>query len=89
MTRKKVIKHAYHTNLTFIGPCIVMYFYSKTTQMHQFTLNKSPTRCNSIQSHLFHCKVTVHVSGVTAPIIRSTPDDGCCDTRNMYSDFAV
>ena len=19
----------------------------------------------------------------------STPDDGCCDTRNMYSDFAV
>ena len=19
----------------------------------------------------------------------STPDDGCCDTRNMYSDFAI
>jgi len=69
-----------------------------------------------------YCKVTLHVSGVTAPIIRSTknctaatgtghntgtatwrevavsetavtvfstPDDGCCDTRNMYSDFAV
>jgi len=71
-----------------------------------------------------HCRVTLHVSGVTAPIIKSTknrnpasntghnigwrevavpilwpeqeaavtafstPDDGCCDTRNMYSDFA-
>ena len=60
-----------------------------------------------------YCKVTLHVSGVTAPIIRSTknwregavpvllpvpeaavtvfstPDDGYCDTRNMYSDFAI
>ena len=35
-------------------------------------LNKSPIRCNSTQSDLFHCKVTLHVSGVTAPIIRST-----------------
>ena len=25
-----------------------------------------------MQSDLFYCKVTVHVSGVTAPIIRST-----------------
>jgi hypothetical protein len=24
----------YH--LTFIGPCIVIYFYSKTNEMHQF-----------------------------------------------------
>jgi hypothetical protein len=23
-------------NLTFIGPCIVIYFYSKTNKMHQF-----------------------------------------------------
>jgi len=23
-------------NLTFKGPCIVIYFYSKTTEMHQF-----------------------------------------------------
>ena len=36
------------------------------------TLNKSPTRCNSMQSDFFRCKVTLHVSGVTAPIIRST-----------------
>jgi len=66
-----------------------------------------------------YCKVTLHISGVTAPTIRSTkncnrshrysshntgtatslqlglqavfstPDDGCCDTRNMYSDFAA
>ena len=27
-------------------------------------VNKNPTRCNSLQSHLFYCKVTVHVSGV-------------------------
>jgi len=37
-----------------------------------FTLNKSPTICKCMQSDLFHCKVTLHVSGVTAPIIRST-----------------
>jgi len=24
-----------------------------------------------------------------AVTVFSTPDDGCCDTRNMYSDFAV
>ena len=79
-----------------------------------FNVNKNPTRCNSMQIFIY-CKVTLHVSGVTAPIIRSTkncnrnlryrsqywysyspptwpdqaPDDGCCDTRNMYSDFAV
>ena len=58
---------------------------------------------------LIYCTATLHVSGVTAPIIRGiktvpaasgtghttctatplqsgligTPDDGCCDTRNM------
>ena len=32
-------------------------------------VNKNPTRCNSMQIFI-HCKVTVHVSGVTAPIIR-------------------
>ena len=66
-----------------------------------------------------YCKVTLHISGVTTPFIRSTktvtadsgtghntgtatclqgglirplfitPDDGCCDTRNMRSVFAV
>ena len=35
-------------------------------------LNESPTRCNSMQSDLLHCKVTLRVSGVTAPIIKST-----------------
>ena len=30
------IKHSsIRTNLTFIGPCIAIYFYSKTNQMHQ------------------------------------------------------
>jgi len=31
-------------------------------------------------------EVAVPVAAVT---VSSTPDDGCCDTRNMYSDFAV
>ena len=29
-----------------------------------FYINKIPTRCNSMQSDLFYCKVTLHVSGV-------------------------
>jgi len=36
-----------------------------------FDINKYPTRCNSMQIFIY-CKVTVHVSGVTAPIIMST-----------------
>jgi hypothetical protein len=34
-------------------------------------LIKVPTRCNSMQPFIY-CRVTLHVSGVTAPIIRST-----------------
>ena len=34
-------------------------------------VNKNPTRCNSMQVFIY-CKFTLHVSGVTAPIIRST-----------------
>ena len=37
----------------------------------KFNVNKNPTRCNSMQIFIY-CKVTLHVSGVTAPIIRST-----------------
>jgi len=33
-------------------------------------VNKNPTRCNSMQIFIY-CKVTLHVSGVTALIIRS------------------
>ena len=36
-----------------------------------FSVNKNPIRCNSMQIFIY-CKVTLHVSGVTAPIIRST-----------------
>ena len=28
-----------------------------------FNINKNPTRCNSTQSDLLYCKITVHVSG--------------------------
>ena len=39
-------------------------------------VNKNPTRCNSMQIFIY-CKVSLHVSGVTAPIIRSTKNCNC------------
>ena len=58
---------------------------------HQKYVNKNPTRCNSMQIFIY-CKVTLYVlktvttaSGIpeAVVIVFSTPDDGCCDTRNM------
>jgi len=40
-------------------------------QKIHLNVNKYPTRCNSMQIFVY-CIVTLHVSGVTAPIIRST-----------------
>ena len=37
---------------------------------------KCPTRCNSMQTFIY-CRVTLHVSGLTAPIIRSTKNCIC------------
>jgi len=34
---------------------------------HDSMLIKCPTRCNSMQTFIY-CRVTLHVSGVTAPI---------------------
>jgi len=48
-----------------------------------FIFNKNPTRCNSMQIFIY-CKVTLHVSGVTAPIIRSTKN---CNRSRRYSYF--
>ena len=46
-----------------------------------------------------YCDTRQRWREVAVPVLRSvpeaavtvfsTPDDGCCDTRNMYSDFAV
>jgi len=47
-------------------------------------LNKNPTRCNSLQSDLFYCIVTVHVSGVTAPINRSIKN---CNRSLRYRSY--
>ena len=75
-------------NFKLMVPCIVIQCEYKSN------------RCNSIQIFI-HSKTTLHVSGVTAPIIRSIKNctrslysfytlvDGCCDTRNMQSSFAV
>jgi len=38
------------TNLTFIGPCIVIYFYTKTNELHQFL------------KFILFCSCTLHVS---------------------------
>jgi len=46
-------------------------FFNSWFRASQFNVNKSPTSCNSMQIFI-HCKVTLHVSGVTSPIIRST-----------------
>jgi len=46
----------------------------------QFNVNKNPARCNSMQIFI-HCKVTLHVSGVTAPVIRSTKN---CNRNLRY-----
>ena len=39
-------------------------------------VNKNSARCNSMQIFIY-CKVTLHVSGVTAPIIMSTKNCNC------------
>jgi len=46
-------------------------------------INKIPTRCNGMQIFIY-CKVTLHVSGVTAPIIRSTK---ICNRSLRYNYF--
>jgi len=38
----------------------------------QFSIDKNQTSCNSTQSDLFYCKITLHVSDVHRTIIRST-----------------
>ena len=48
-----------------------MCVFNSRFRASQFNVNKNPTRCNSMQIFIY-CKVTLHVSDVTAPIIRST-----------------
>jgi len=53
------------------------------------TVTASSCTATSLQRGLMRPrwrKVAVQEDAVT---VFSTPDDGCCDTRNMYSDFAV
>ena len=45
-----------------------------------YIVNKNPTRCYIMQIFIY-CKVTLHVSGVTATIIRST--------KNCWREVAV
>jgi len=43
-------------NLTFVGPCIVIYFYSKTNQMHNI-------------SNLFYFETTLYMFRTVSPSI--------------------
>jgi len=51
----------------FLFSCL----YFKYEYNKEENVNKIPTRYNSMQIFIYY-KVTLHVSGVTAPIIRST-----------------
>ena len=42
------------TNLTFVGPCIIIHFYSKTNQMHNI-------------SNLFHFGATLYMFRTVSP----------------------
>ena len=48
-----------------------------------FNVKKNPTRCNSMQIFIY-CKVTLCVSDVTAPIIRSTKNCNCSLQYRSY-----
>ena len=45
-------------NLTYVGPCIVIYFYSKTNQMHNI-------------SNLFYFGTTLYMFRTVSPSIMS------------------
>jgi hypothetical protein len=51
-----ICSEIHHTALTFVGPCIVMYFYSKTNQMHNI-------------SNLFHFGTTLYMFRTVSPSI--------------------
>jgi len=50
-------------------------------------VHKNPTKCSSMQIYI-SCKLTLRASGsqhLSTGVLNpfSTPDDGCCYTRNM------
>ena len=58
--RKAVCSSCTMKHLTFIGPCIVISFYSKTNQMHQ------------LLKFILFWNNTLHVSEISPSIIRSS-----------------
>ena len=63
------------------------YSYKKTHLRFPklFNVIKNPTRCNSMQIFIY-CKVILHVSAVTAPIIRSTKN---CNRSLRYRSYGT
>jgi len=45
--------------------------FDQALNLPSFNVNRNPTRCNNTQIFIY-CKITLHISGVTAPIISST-----------------
>ena len=66
----KAFGTARHPPYSFVGTWFYT-GYSGTAPRFGWNVNKNPTRSNSIQIFIY-CEDTLHVSGVTAPIIRST-----------------
>ena len=68
-------------------PQVLDYFLRRRMKvwktLESFSVNKNPTRCNSMQIFIY-CTVTLHVSGVTAPIIRSIKN---CNRSLRYRSY--
>ena len=70
-TMSSFMRFLYHTQRhKTIGRTPLHEFYSRCS-VHRKSWLKKSNRCNSMQIFIY-CKFTLHVSGVTAPIIRGT-----------------
>ena len=59
-------------------------FYTYRLRSLMFNVNKKVQLDATVCRHFIYCKVTLHVSGVTAPIIRSTKN---CNRYLWYRSY--
>ena len=53
-----------NTSIGLVSRYINFWLTGSNSHMNVFYSFKYPTRCSSLQSILFHCEVTLHVSGI-------------------------